>query len=220
MKSLKSRWARFKVYFEAYLVDHGILRKLYRNFYPIADGVYRSNHPSPRFIKKLKRAYGIETIVSLRKADKSGQFLLEKEACDQWGIRLINHPMSSRRLPNPQKLLALADILESAKKPLLLHCKSGADRAGMAAVVYQHIVEKAPMEKAIKQLNWRYGHFRWADTGKLDFFFENFLKYEKDHPHETLLHWVNTHYDREDLNKKFKPAGWANILVNYILRRE
>lgn len=220
MTTLKTRWGRIKVYWEAYFVDHGILRRLYRNFHQVNEGVYRSNHPSPRFVRKLKQKYQLKTIVSLRKANSSGQFLLEKKACEAQGITLINHAMSSRRLPKKDKLFTLIDILENAEKPLLLHCKSGADRAGMAAVVYQHTIAGQSMEQALEQLSWKYGHFRWADTGKLDFFFEQFLAFKKKHPEEEFLHWVSHHYDRDALNKEFKAEGWANILVNYILRRE
>lgn len=201
-------------------VDHEILRMMFRNFYALSDKAYRSNHPSPGFIKKLKNKYGVKTIISMRKADKSSSYLLEKQACDQFGVTLINHRMSSRKLPKKEMVLKAKELLLEVEYPILIHCKSGADRAGLMSVFYKHFVEHQPMEEAVKQLGMKYGHFRWADTGKLDFFFDKFFEYKSQHPEIEFIDWVANIYDPEALDKQFKSSGWANIVVNKILRRE
>lgn len=220
MTRLNTRWGRLKANLDAWFVDHEILRLMYRNFYALSARAFRSNHPSAAFIAKLQKKHGLKTIISLRRADKSGQYLLEKEACDKFGIQLINHPMSSRSLPDIEKVLKAKKILETADYPILIHCKSGADRAGLMSVFYKHFIEKEPLEVAVKQLSMKYGHFRWADTGKLDFFFDAFFAYQKDHPDIDFLTWLQTVYDKPKLNAQFKSAGWANIVVNKILKRE
>ena len=220
MKRLQSPWGRFTAHLEAYFVDHEILRKLYRNFHPVAEGVYRSNHPSPGLIKRLRDRHGLQTIVSLRKADKTGQYLLEKEACDKLGVVLINRNISSRKLPRVDRVLEIKKIFEEAGKPVLIHCKSGADRAGLASVLYCHFILNEPIRDAVRHLHWRYGHFRYADTGRLDFFFDTFLAFEEKNPDVSFIDWLENDYDREALNKTFKPSGIANLLVNTILRRE
>ncbi|MBO1927658.1 protein-tyrosine-phosphatase [Thiomicrorhabdus sp. 6S2-11] len=224
MTLLNSRLARLKAYLHANLKDHGILRALFRNFYQISANsypeAYRSNHPSPYFVRKLHRKYKIQTILSVRRADTTGAYLLEKEACEEQDIKLINHAMSSRQLPTIEDVLTSKEILLNAKYPILIHCKSGADRAGMMSVFYKHFVEGLPISEALAQLSMKYGHFRWADTGKLDFFFEAFLDFAKQHPDVSFEEWLTEHYDREALDKKFKAEGWANIVVNKILHRE
>ncbi|MGC9385863.1 MAG: fused DSP-PTPase phosphatase/NAD kinase-like protein [Hydrogenovibrio sp.] len=220
MERLQTKWGRFKAHLEAWLVDHEMLRLFYRNFYALSPNAYRSNHPSPAFIRKLKRKYGINTIISLRRADETGQYRLEKEACDQEGITLINHPMSSRSFPDDDDILEAKRILETAQYPILIHCKSGADRAGMMSVFYKHFILKQPISQALSELSMKYGHFRWADTGKLDVFFDNFLAYQKEHPDVEFIDWVQQHYDKPKLNQSFHASGWANIVVNRILKRE
>lgn len=220
MNKLQTRWGRFKAHLEAWLVDHEILRFFYRNFHTLSANAFRSNHPSPGFIRFMKKKHGINTVISLRRADETGQYLLEKEACDQLGIRLINFPMSSRSLPDTDNVLKAKEILETADYPILIHCKSGADRAGLMSVFYKHFILKEPISEAVDQLHFRYGHFRWADTGKLDFFFDEFLAFHKAHPEIEFIDWVTTHYDKPALNDQFKSEGWANIVVNRILRRE
>lgn len=220
MLTLATPWNRFKAHFQAWFKDHEVIRVLFRNFYPLSNDAYRSNQPSPSFVRKLKRKYGIKTIINLRSADNSGHYLLEKEACDQEGIKLEVLSMSSKQLPKTETILAAKALFESAEYPILIHCKSGADRAGLMSVYYQYFVAKEPIEKAVKQLSMKYGHFRWADTGKLDFFFDEFFKYKKQNPSIEFLEWVTTIYNRKELNSAFQSAGWANIVVNKILKRE
>ena len=50
------------------VVDHAFLRVLWTNFFEIAPGVYRSNHPGPRRLKRY-RELGIKTVVTLRGED-------------------------------------------------------------------------------------------------------------------------------------------------------
>jgi protein tyrosine/serine phosphatase len=225
MSKLQSKHGRLLAHLEAWLVDHEILRVLFRNFYRLSPRdsevqAFRSNHPSPGFLKKLKQRHGLKTVLSLRAANQTGQFLLEKEACDQLCIRLINLPISSRNFPKKEKLEQLIDQLQSLDYPLLIHCKSGADRAGLVSVLFKHFVLGEPIAQARKQLGMKYGHFRWADTGKLDYLFDEFERFETTHPEVSFHQWIQHHYDREQLNQTFQAAGWANIVVNKILHRE
>lgn len=206
--------------FEAWFIDHEILRKLYRNFHPLSTDAYRSNHPSIMFLKKIKKKYDIKTIVSMRRADGKGPYLFEKYTCDKLNIHLAHHVMSSRRLPEVDEVLKAKEILETVEYPILIHCKSGADRAGIMSVFYKHFILNQPIQEAISELSMKYGHFRWAETGKLDYFFDAFLSFEKKHPEVTFLEWVINHYDLESLNQEFESKGWANIVVNKLLKRE
>ena len=52
----------------------------------------------------------------------------------------------------------------------MMHCKSGADRAGLMAALYL-LIAKQPAREAVKQLTWKYGHVKQAKTGVLDAFF-------------------------------------------------
>lgn len=220
MSRLSTPWGRFTAHLQAWFVDHEILRILYRNFFAISPNAFRSNHPSPRFINKLHKRFDLKTIISLRRADTTGQYLLEKEACDALDIELIHVVMSSRELPHKEKIFESRDVLRNANYPILIHCKSGADRAGLMSVFYRHFVLAEPISEARKELSMKYGHFRWADTGKLDYFFDAFCAFEQSHPEVSFSDWVEHHYDRDALDAQFKAAGWANIVVNKLLKRE
>ena len=116
-------------------------------------------------------------------------------------------------------------MLHSAKslfaeidKPLLMHCKSGADRAGLMAALYLLIAENQPASVALRQLAWRYGHVRAAKTGLLDAFFAAYLPYEE--VGMPFFYWVDKIYDPEQLTADFQVQGWATRLTDTILRRE
>jgi protein tyrosine/serine phosphatase len=153
----------------------------------------------------------------------SAYFLLEREKCRKLGVTMVNHTIFSRQMPNLNVLLDARKMLENAEYPALIHCKAGCDRAGIISTLYQYFVEKQPMEISIKELDfWRYGHFRYAKTGKMDFFFNEFIKYNKENPErkKDLISWCKTVMDREDLESRFVKRPWADFLTDYILRRQ
>ncbi|MEL7050081.1 MAG: protein tyrosine phosphatase, partial [Pseudomonadota bacterium] len=87
------------------------------------------------------------------------------------------------------------------------------------SVLYRHVKEGWPIEKAKKELSLKYGHIRQADTGVLDDVFERYLKYAAKTP-MPFFEWVDTVYDSREVERSFEANGFANGLVNSILRRE
>ncbi|SFJ20867.1 tyrosine-protein phosphatase [Celeribacter neptunius] len=151
-----------------HLFDHAFLRGLWTNLHEIAPGVWRSNQPSPRRIARYARM-GIKTILSLR-GDKDVSFnLLEQQACDAHGITLITtNKAAARGALAGKDYVALIDLLASLEKPFLIHCKSGADRAGLASALYLLHCEGATIKEAKKMLSWRFMHLKSTKTGILD----------------------------------------------------
>ena len=84
--------------------------------------------------------------------------------------------MFSREAPTREAVLAANDLFGPIAYPALMHCKSGADRAGVMAVLYQHFRKGQPIDQAVDQLARKYLHIREGKTGVLDFFFETYLK--------------------------------------------
>lgn len=195
----KGRW-RHLLHF--HLFDHGILRTFWTNFAQVADGVYRSNQPSPARMKRLK-ARGIRTVLSLR-GDKPMSFnVLEREAANELGITLVSIRLYAKRVPSAETLIALEKLFRTLDKPLLIHCKSGADRAGFASALYQIVVENRPVAEAARQLHWRFLHRKSTWTGVLDYFLESYDEaYRKTGI--GLMDWVRTEYDPKAMMRSFQ----------------
>lgn len=216
-------WVRRRIgpagaFLDMLFVDHGLFRYLYVNKHRLAQDAWRSAQPAPWHIRTMARQ-GIKTIVNLRGERLCGAYFLEQRACAEHGIRLVNFQIRSRAAPTREEIHAARALLDSIEYPMLLHCKSGADRAGLMSVLYRHVRKGEPIETAIRELSARFGHFRQADTGILDYFFERYLADSSKRP-MPFFEWVDTVYDPLELKRSFHASGWANRLVNGVLKRE
>ena len=111
------------------------------------------------------------------------------------------------------------DLFERIAYPALMHCKSGADRAGLGAALYRILHLGHPVEAAMAELGWKYGHFKRAKTGVLDFFFATYVARNRQSP-IGFLEWVDTEYNRLDMHNRFRAEGWASLIVDKVLHRE
>jgi len=199
--------------------DHGFLRYRFRNLHQISDEMYRANQPSPEHIAQYAKELGLRTIINVRGESPKGYYLLEKEACARHGIELLDFQMFSREIPSPQTVLDAKRLFDSIAYPALMHCKSGADRAGIMSVLYMHFRKGLSIEKALEQLSFKYLHIRHGKTGVLDFFFETYLA-EGASKGLTFTEWVTQGYDRAALKTRFLNSRKSKVNVDQLLRRE
>ncbi len=205
-------------YFDLFFMDHHFFRSVYANRHEIAPGVWRSAQPSPAQIARLARK-GIKTIVNLRGERDCGSYRLQAEACRRYGIRLVNFTLRSRMVPAVEVIREAQRLFHELEYPILFHCKSGADRAGLMGALFMYMKEGKPMEEAVKQLSIRFGHFKQSETGVLDYLFERYMTDNSAEP-LSFFEWLETRYDPAEIKRNFKPQGWANLIVNRALQRE
>ncbi len=215
---LAARHGRLLAWVDSLLVDHAALRLLWSNWGVVVPGVmYRANHPTPGRLARARRRFGLNSVVNLRGATRSGSDALSREQARRLGLAVIDLPLSSGRAPARETLLALGAALREAPKPTLLHCKSGADRAGFAAAVFL-LVEGATVAVALGQLSLRHGHLRRSRAGVLD---AVLLRYETETEGRTpFLDWVRMGYDADAITRRFRSGGVAGFLHDRVLRRE
>jgi protein tyrosine/serine phosphatase len=205
-------------HFDLVMVDHGVFRLLYSNQHRVGQKVLRSAQPAPHDIARLARG-GIRTIVNLRGDRDCGSYRLEKAACDRHGIRLVDFPAKSREAPPRAFFHDAKRLFESIEYPMLMHCKSGADRAGLMSVLYLILAEGRPAEEATRHLSLYYGHIRHAATGVLDSIFAAYIEHNRRMP-IAFLDWIDAFYDPKQLKAKFVSRSWGDMLVDGVLRRE
>jgi uncharacterized protein (TIGR01244 family) len=217
-KPLTTGFRRFRAWFNMILVDHGIFRLVYLNLHKVSGQFWRAAQPTPQQFQDAARR-GVKTIVNLRGGREFGSWPLEREACDNAGLTLVDFVIRSRGAPDRDKVASAASFFQSLEYPVLAHCKSGADRAGFMSALYLLVHEKRPLDEALKQLSWRYGHFKFAKTGILDAFFERY-RVEGLQKGLDFQTWVETVYDPAALERDFKPQAWADWIVDGLLKRE
>jgi protein tyrosine phosphatase (PTP) superfamily phosphohydrolase (DUF442 family) len=206
-------------YLDMLFVDHGLFRLFYVNRHRIGDKAWRSAQPAPHQIRRFGKD-GVRTIVNLRGSHPTSTYWLEQEACRRAGITLIDFQVRSRAAPTREEVLAARELFRRVEYPMLMHCKSGADRAGLMSVLYAHVVQGWSIERALREhLSLRYGHIRQADTGILDHFFEAYLQANAEEP-IAFFDWVEHVYDPEAVHRTFHASSIANRIVDSVLRRE
>ena len=145
--------------------------------------------------------------------------ILEREACAKHGIEMIDMPFGSREAPYLDRMERAFGIFESIAYPAMIHCKSGADRAGIISVLYSLAHLKRPYDEAIQHLSLKYLHVKAGKTGVLDHFFETYRLYNESNPID-FLDWVRNVYDRDAVQADFMSSWWGNFLTERVLRRE
>lgn len=199
--------------------DHGILRQRFHNFHEVGGGMWRGNQPSPERLAFLKEQ-GFKTILNIRGTQPGVCYYdLEKEACEELGLEMIDMPFGSREAPYLDRMQRAKKIFESIEYPAFLHCKSGADRAGLMSVLFRLIHLKMPYDEAITHLSLKYLHVKAGKTGVLDHFFETYRLYNESKPTD-FWDWVENVYDRDAVQSEFMASWWGNLLTERILRRE
>ncbi len=216
---LSTAAGRFRAHWDYVWGDHAFLRRWFRNAHWLGPDLVRTNQPSPRQLADWK-ARGIRTVINLRGARDEAYYALEKDACERLGLTLIDAPLDSRDPPTPDRVHRARELFRTIEYPALIHCKSGADRAGMMAVFYRHFHLGEPISEAIKQLDKKYLHHREGLTGVLDFTLEKYL-IEVEPTGVGFLEWIDSPaYDPKAIRQEFKAQWWGTLLTEKLLRRE
>ena len=216
--SLAEGGSRLGAWSDSLFVDHAIFRVVWDNWAEVIPGkLYRANHPTPSRLRAATARYGLKTLINLRGHRQCGSDALSRDTARQLGLTHIDMAFESRGAPHRDRILRFAVIYRTLQTPALMHCKSGADRAGLAAGL-AILFEGGTAAEALRQLSWRFGHFKRSRTGILDAFFLHYQAAAEGR--RPFLDWVRDDYDEATLRARFKASGMSSFIVDQVLRRE
>ena len=194
----------------------------FANFGVVSEGrVYRSAQPSGNFAE-IVRDKQLKSVLNLRGGSMDDWWYANEIAVSEANrVDYYDFPMSATRRPSRQELLTLLTFFEKCRYPLLIHCRSGADRTGLASALYLMEVENfGPME-ASRAFTIDYGHVPVWDTKKLH---EPLDEYRQSLSAEGLSHsparfreWVERDYrsrDRESVVRPLLPGPREKLAEN------
>ena len=214
---LTTRHGRFATYWRHFWHDHAYLRLASPNAHWLSPEMVRAAQPWP-FQVKTWRDRGIRTIVNLR-VGVDAHHVLEQEACERYGVKHTRFVVTALEAPSRDQVLGAKQLFDDLDYPAMMHCKSGADRAGMMSVLYMHFRQKKPISEAMRQLDFRFGHVRGGHTGVLDYCFEKYVS-EIEPLGVSYEDWVRSPaYDPAAIKQEFR-AQWRGVLTAKLLRRE
>lgn len=136
------------------------IQQLIGNFHPVVAGeLYRAAQIDASQIAGYQKEYGIRTIINLRGHSKSDWYKREIEESKALGVNHIDFGLSASRELTQKQVEDLIAIMRDAPKPILVHCRGGSDRSGLAAALYVAAISKGGEEAAERQLSPIFGHF-------------------------------------------------------------
>ena len=211
---------RVKTYLNYLWADHAYLRLGFQNAHFVSPDLIRTNQPWPFQLRRW-RDLGVRTVINLRGGGYPTSFyLLEKEACARLGMTLVDFAVSSREAPTRAQVEGARALFDTIAYPAVMHCKSGADRAGVMSVLYAHYRLGAPLREAVSELSLRTLHMRQGKTGVLDYTFERYFA-DGEPRGLSFLDWVREpQYDPAALKAAFQSKMLSSLITDTLLRRE
>jgi len=127
------------------------------NFYTvIPNEVYRSAQLSPETLRRRIKELHLRSVINLRTSEnKTSWSKAEQEVTEVHGVDL--HLIELRIFMPPRKTFQqLVHLINTARRPLLLHCERGVERSGIASAVAM-LLSGGTIAEARKQFSLTYG---------------------------------------------------------------
>jgi len=171
-----------------------------RNLHEVVAGrVYRCAQQSGSELEKLVRSHGIRTLINLRGFSPTAPWFVDEcRATHRLNLAQEDVCLSAYRLPPVQEIRRLVEILDRADYPVLLHCRRGSDRTGLASAVVLLLQTDTSLDAARGQLGLRYGHLPLGRPANLDLFFDLYAewlaRHGLEHSRTLFRRWVEAGY--------------------------
>jgi protein tyrosine/serine phosphatase len=125
------------------------------NLYKVDEFLYRSEQPKAKEMIDLEQ-FGIKSVLNLRRVQDD-----EREAKNT-NLALNHISVKTFRMSYDEVLRSIR-FIESADKPVLVHCLHGSDRTGVVVAAYRMLKQGWTKEAAIKEFKeGGYGyHEKW-----------------------------------------------------------
>ncbi len=149
------------------------------------------------------RRYRLKSVLNLRGGGAGDWWYGNEIKCArEAGIAYYDLPLSATRRPTRRELLQLIDLLDRCGYPLLIHCKSGADRTGLASALYRMVRRAEPPESALTSFSIEFGHVPLFGTEHLHEPLQEYAAWLKNaglaHSASRFRGWVRNEYAAPD----------------------
>lgn len=147
-----------------------------RNFYTItANEAYRSAQLNKDQLEYYIRKYKIKSILNLRsKRPDKDWYKDEIRFCRDHDVVYYNVGLLPEQPPSEILFERLMVVFKNAPRPILIHCRAGADRTGLVSAIWKIVIDKEPKSKAARQLSLKYHYFPIGKIASFDKFLREF----------------------------------------------
>ncbi len=156
--------------------------------------------------------YRIASILNLRGGTPADPWYVEEvKTAAARKVSFFDYPMQATQRPLRRDLLTIVDFLQSCSYPLLVHCKHGADRTGLAVALYRMVRLNEPPEKAMNAFSIYFGHIPIAGTQRLHEPLEEYAAWLRSQgvPHSParFRSWIKDLYQSDDPSSDPRPLA-------------
>lgn len=171
----------------------------FRNIHTVIPGrVYRSAQLKPDELRKMVDRHGIRTVINMRGRPFDAWYPVQVRTTQSLGISQEDIVSSANALPAAGEVRRLIEVFDSTEHPILIHCRQGADRTGLASAIYLMLYTDADYQTARLQCMPRFGHFPIHTAVAMDDFFDQYEAWLKSRgvSHSTghFRQWATTVY--------------------------
>ena len=164
--------------------------------------VIRSAQPTSQLGRWID-GYHLRAVLNLRGGSKSDRWYESEVATvKSHAVAFYDLPLAATRRPTRRELLLLIDVLLRTPYPLLIHCKSGADRTGLASALYLMLKRNQAPETAENAFALEFGHIPFFGTEHLHEPLHEYSAWLKQrgvaHSPERFRAWVKSEYRAAD----------------------
>jgi hypothetical protein len=173
--------------------------------------VIRAAQPTNQ-LPKLIAEYHLASILNLRGGSKRDSWYAEEvRTAEARGVAFFDLPLSPTKRPGRRELLQLIDVLDRLPYPVLIHCKAGADRTGLATAVYLMMHRGERPRQALRAFSICYSHVPLFGPEHLHEPLDEYAGWLDAHglPHspERFRQWVKNEYRSNDPHTEPPPLA-------------
>ena len=162
------------------------------NFYCVEEGAcYRSAQLSTASLENYINKYNIRSVLNLKGAEETKQWWInEKRICNEKGVIHCDLLTDATVYTPKEDLATILQFFNEAPRPILIHCRAGAERTGEASALWALIQQKKTVQEALEQLTSDKGYRKMLYPKK-----RKFIEQWKG------LEWFQNEYDPEKMDQ-------------------
>ena len=137
--------------------------KIQGNFHTVTpQEFYRSAQLDRDNLKHYIQEKEIKTVLNLRGTSRRAWYVQEKNVSLEHNVTHIDFGLSAYRYVDATQRAALVEILQTAPKPILVHCEGGADRSAFVSALWLYHIKAHSIQEALGQFKWLYGYLPYG----------------------------------------------------------
>ena len=124
------------------------------NFHKVNDEIYRSAQPDEDEMSSMSTFECIKSVLNLREKHS------DKDEIGKLKLTLYEIPLAAGRVTEAD-LVRILRAVKYAPKPILIHCRHGSDRTGVAVAACRIVFDYWTVDQAVSELtDPKYGHHK------------------------------------------------------------